>query len=353
MLRLGEECSKLASLQCIDWSQLEQSKVLITGATGLIGSFLVKTLMGRNANHGASISVIAPVRSKEKAYSVFSDYLADEGLILPEIHDLSDITTESMGAADYVIHAACPTSSMFFQQHPVETIYSIVSGTDAVLDYAKDSKAKSVVAISSMEVYGTGNSHAGINPKLSSHDIGRVDPLDVRSCYPEGKKAAECLCVAYSSEYHVPVKIARLAQTFGPGVSADDKRVFMYFAQCAVRGENIHLRTSGQSTRMYCHTADAVSALLIILLKGASGVAYNVANKATYISVIDLAKFVARKFASRPIEVVVDIDPNAPFPPEHHLPLDTSALERLGWSASYSLHDMFSSVIECLCRENR
>lgn len=347
MSALREACAKTALRNDVEWQSLEGATVLITGATGLIGSLCVKTLMERNIARSARMSVIAPVRSKAKAERVFSDYGESDELTLVELEDIANLDSCDLACADYVIHAACPTSSRFFQSSPVETLFSIIQGTKSVLEYALKSESRSVVYVSSMEVYGSGNAEAGLSPELTVKDVGYVDPLEVRSCYPEGKRAAECLCTAYASEYGLPVKIARLAQTFGPGVDPSDSRLFMYLVKCALEGEDIRLKTSGQSTRMYCHTLDAVSAILFILLKGACGQAYNAANQETYISVLDLAQHVADNFAVNATNVVVDIDRSAPFPPEHHLPLDTTPLKRLGWKAAYSLDDMFDDMIRC------
>lgn len=347
MNALREACAKAALRNDVEWRSLEGATILITGATGLIGSLCVKALMERNIARNAGMSVIAPVRSRVKAERVFADYDMRDELTLVELNDIANLDSCDLSRADYVIHAACPTSSRFFQSSPVETLSSIIQGTNSVLKYALKGGARSVVYVSSMEVYGSGNAEAAPSLKLTTKDVGYVDPLEVRSCYPEGKRAAECLCAAYASEYGLPVKIARLAQTFGPGVDPNDSRLFMYLVKCALEGEDIRLKTSGQSTRMYCHTLDAVSAILFILLKGACGQAYNVANKETYISVLDLARHVASNFAVNATNVVVDIDRSAPFPPEHHLPLDTAPLERLGWKAAHSLDDMFDDMIRC------
>lgn len=103
---------------------------------------------------------------------------------------------------------------------------------------------------------------------------------------------AECLCASYAKEYQVPVRIARLSQTFGPGVDYNDGRVFAEFVRCAVEKRNIVLHTQGNTVRSYCYTKDAVSALLHILLKGTDGEAYNVTNMDTAVSIREMADLV-------------------------------------------------------------
>lgn len=344
MFSLSDEYREFASDQGIDWSPLDNATCFITGATGLVGSCLTRALLERSKSRGNSIKILAPVRNLEKARSLFSEYGDDACLSFIEIEDLVDLADEPI-EFDYLVHAACPTSSSQFVERPAETLRAIVNGTQAVLDLAVKAGVKSALYVSSMEVYGGGHSRAGVDSKLGVEDVGYLDPLRSRSCYPEGKRMAECLSFSYFSEFGLPVKIARLSQTFGPGVRHDDRRVYMQFARSALEGGDIVLNTPGTSTRMYCYTTDVVAAMLTILLKGENGKAYNVANEETYISVRDMADFVLSNFSTNQARVVLDIDPDAPYPPEHHLPLDTSSLQDLGWSPKYGLYEMYSNLI--------
>lgn len=342
MFDLSEEYAQVAVNEAVNWERIDGSSVLVTGATGLIGSLVVRALLERNRLCGAGIVVYALVRDKDKARRALAGFGEPDGLRLV-VGDVRDFTLDVR--CDYVIHAACPTASSFFASHPAETADAIVMGTRSILDYARSVGCSSVVYVSSMEVYGEGNHEPGIEHALAESQTGVTDPLSVRSCYPEGKRMAESYCVAYASEYDVPVKIARLAQTFGPGVPRDDKRLFAQLARCAMRGEDLVLKTTGQSTRMYAYTSDAVLALLIILLRGERGMAYNVANPETYCSVREMAERVMERFSDGRGHVVIDVDPSAPYPPEHHLPLDVGRLFALGWRPSVSLEGMFERLI--------
>lgn len=347
MSSVKQAARQLAVSDRIDWQLFDGSTVLITGATGLIGSSCARVLLERNRAKQARIKVVALVRNTNKAKVVFSEYSASDGLIiLPGDVETLNASTE-LNPVDYIIHTACPTASDFFINHPVETANAIVRGTRNILDIAKARNAK-MVYVSSMEVYGEGNSSRGIKTSLKEEMVGYVNPLSIRSCYPEGKRMAENYCCAYAQEYGVNVAIARLSQTFGPGISRDDKRVFAMFARNAMRGEDILLKTTGESTRMYVHTFDAVAAVFTILIKGESGEAYNVANVKTYCSIKEMAEMVVSVFSGGKSRVVIEVDENAPYPPEHHLPLCTEKLERLGWKASFDLKEMYSDLIECL-----
>lgn len=343
MFDLQEEYASLAQHLDIDWDALAGRHVLVTGATGLIGSLCARTLLERNRLTGAGIIVDALVRDPAKAQAMLGQYTADDGLVLHQ-GSLEDVDSLDL-PADYVIHTACPTASSFFMSHPVETFFAIVDGTRSMLELARRRGAASFVYVSSMEIYGMGNKQRGTEHLLDESAVGYIDPCSVRSCYSEGKRAAENLCVSYHSEYQVPVKAVRLAQTFGPGIPRDDVRLFAALARNAVAGKDFVMKTTGESTRMYSYTVDAVSAILTVLVAGENGVSYNVANPSTYSSIREMADMVYREFGTGDARVIIDVDPNAPYPPEHHLPLDVSRLEALGWRPQVGLEDMYRKLI--------
>lgn len=308
---------------------------LITGTTGLIGSAIVGELL----SHDDDIQIVAPVRNLAKAHSMFPDEKSNKRLYFVEC----DLLTTDFSFAkdiDYIIHCAAPTSSQFFVEHPIETFDSIYLPSVTLLQYASRNKVKGFVYLSSLEVYGTITDDQLVTEELQ----GYLDPLSVRSSYPMAKRAVEHLCHLYAKQYGVPVSIARLTQTTGPGAVHDDPRVIADFCRCARIGEDIILRTMGESARPYCHIYDAVSAILHILRHGSSGEAYNVANPVTFISARDLAYFIRQNF-NPDIQVRFEISPNTPFAPYSKLRLSTAKLERLGWHPQYSLYDICASII--------
>lgn len=201
--------------------ELSNVTVLVTGATGLIGRHCISTLMALNDLYDANVRVVALARNQKKAEDLFQDFLHSENLKLVYADLLSDWQIEE--DLDYIIHGASATDSSFFVEHPVETIDLAVNGTKKLLELAKNKQVHSMVYLSSLEVYGTTNPDAS---SISEKDYGYLDPTSVRSSYSESKRMAESLCVGYCHQYQVPVKMARLSQTFGPGVSYEDNRVF-------------------------------------------------------------------------------------------------------------------------------
>ena len=327
------------------WQSLQGQTVAVTGATGLLGACAVRCLLALNQLHDARISVLAVVRSEEKLRQVFGAEAQD---IPYYIYDFSaEEPFQPPVPVDGLLHFASPTASRYFVTHPVDTLLTGVRGTDAILRYARQSHLRSLVYVSSLEVYGEVTDDS---VPLTEDRQGYLAVTDARSSYPMGKRAAECLCHAYAAEYGVPVKIARLAQTFGAGVAPDDSRVFAQFARCALRGEDIILHTTGELSRCYCYTTDAVSALLYLLLLGVDGEAYNVANPHTYISVADMARLVCREFAPS-CHPRVEPREGMGYSPTTHLRLSTEKVEKLGWHPRYDLRQMYDRLIQSLKEE--
>jgi nucleoside-diphosphate-sugar epimerase len=339
---LLEDLDAIAQEKSVPWAMLKDKTVLITGATGLMGGLLVKAILYANRVHENRTRVIAFVRDKEKAERTFSAYAQCDELQYLEGDILSPLKVE--GPVDYVVHAASVTQSKSFVQAPVETIKTTLWGTDNLLKFAHEHGVASMVYLSTMEVYGS-VSKAG---KVSEIDFGYLDPFQVRSSYPESKQAAETLCRAYHSEYGVPVKTARLTLTFGPGIFLEDNRVFAQFCSNVRRGEDIVLHTAGDTERDYLYTADAITALLTILLSGQDGEAYNVANSDTYISIRDMAMLVAKECAQDTIKVIVNIPENIQdlgYAPTVKVNLDTSKLMSLGWTPKTNLKGMYKNLL--------
>lgn len=342
---LQEDLERIAE-SGIPVDKLREKTVFITGATGLIGSQIVKALACMNRLYDSHIQVLAYVRSREKAQKVFGELL-ERGDISLVMGDLS-APVEVEGDVDYVIHGASATSSKFFVSHPVETIMTAVEGTRCILEFAREKQVDGFVYLSSLEMYGTPGADAGM---IAEDYCGYIDPLQVRSSYSEGKRIVECLCASYASEYGVPAKVARLSQTFGAGVEYDDGRVFAEFARCAMEKKDIVLHTAGNTVRSYCYTADAVSALLLIMLSGEVGTAYNVTNMETRISIKDMAQFVCDLYPEAGIYVTFDMPEDVSsfgYNPEMVIALDSSRLEALGWKAQVDLAGMYTRMIQSI-----
>lgn len=324
----------------------EYSTVLITGATGLIGSQIAKALACHSKQTGKKLSVIAMVRNEDKARRLFSGYL-EEGLIQLYISDIS-VPLCPAEQVDYIFHCASPTGSRFFVQQPAETAAAAWEGTRNVLEYARLHAVRKVVFLSSLEIYGTTDPSLEL---VNESVCGHLDPMQARSSYSEGKRMAECLCACYHQEYGVPVSVARLTQIFGAGVPYNEGKVFAEFARCAIEGRNIILHSKGNTVRNYCYTADTVLGLFYILLRGIPGEAYNVANMDTAVSIREMAELVCSLFPEKDLRLVFDIPEDISalgYNPERIIRLDSSKLLALGWKPSTGLKEMFTRMIPCM-----
>lgn len=319
--------------QC-DWLDLEQlrgSDILVTGGTGLIGFNVLQELAA--LRHEYDLRLHALVRNESRARERFAAFLDRVNLVQGDV--CREIQLDSK--VDYIIHGASVTSSRSFVEHPVETIMTSVLGTRNLLELARAKNVKSMVYLSSMEIYGT----ATEQKVLTENMVGYLDPMQLRSSYPQSKRTCESMCLAYSHEYGVPVKTIRLCQTFGPGIPATDRRVIVEFINTALAGETIRIKASGDSSRMYLYTSDAVTGIMTILLKGENGLAYNLANRESYCSIRELAHTVQEIFGScRPVLTNTGTEEERrAYPPDSYLYLDTTRVEALGWKAMCSLRD--------------
>ena len=338
-----EDLEYISNVTFIPWEQLRGKTILITGATGLIGYTVTSALLYAGWKKELGLKLIALVRNVEKAKQKFAAQLA-QGLPLQFVQGTVENLPSVNEPIDYVIHGASPTASRFFVEHPVETIQTAVIGTMNVLRLAQDNQCKGFVYLSSMEVYGSINEEKFLTEK----DLGYLDPLSVRSCYPESKRLCEALCAAYASEFHLCAMSVRLAQTFGPGVDSADNRAFAEFMRCARQGRDIVLQTPGDSKQPYIYTMDAASAILTVLLKGEKGQAYNAANEATYCSIAEMAHLVAGHFSvKQPVAVRVQSSSESmkKYPPKRFWNLRAHALITLGWVHQKGLVQMYEGFL--------
>ena len=320
----------------IPWEELRGQTVLITGAAGLIGRYLTLALLTRNDLFENEITVIAMVRDRRKAEAAFGALLDRSDLILAQ-QDVC-IPFDALPMANFVIHAASPASAQQYENTPVDTLAANTVGTHNVLSYAVRCASQSVLCVSSLKVYGavTDGSEA-----LGEETLGKLDFTAYQNCYAEGKRVMETLCAAYNKQFDLPVKIARPAYVYGP-CGMEDDRVWAQFIACAIQHEDILLKSNGAAYRSFCYVADTAAALLTVLLLGEDMLPYNVADKASDVTIRELATVVAEALPERGLalrfehpadEAEPKERPDAPTPEI----LDNVRLLSLGWSAQVDL----------------
>jgi UDP-glucuronate decarboxylase len=326
------------------WDRFRGATVLVTGATGVIGTAVTRVLCAANRAKGLDLTLVAQGRDTTKGRSLEAELGAR--FLAADVRGLSPAAT-GLDEADFVVHAAGVTSSARMVAEPEEVLKVAVDGTRNVLELALALGAGSVVYVSSMEVYGQGL--AGV---VTETDLGSLDPDDPRSSYPEGKRRAEDLSAAYARDYGLHTSIARLALTFGAGVPNDpaNTRVPLQFARSVLAGRDIELHTDGTGVTNVCYLADAVRALLLLATKGAAGEAYNVVNSQASMTIRDMAEVVAREVAGGTIKVVVkppeDIETRG-YAPRSAYRLSADKLRALGWEPRYGMAEMYERMIAC------
>lgn len=322
---------------------LVDSKVFVTGATGLVGSLLVRAFL----KIGADIYIL--VRDIDKARIIYGEDLKKMHVIIGDI-TCDDWYVQINTDIDYVFHCAAVTTSRLMVSKPVETIHIAVVGTNNLLHFAVLRHVKTFIYLSSMEVYGTLP-----EGELATEDkLGFIDISNVRSNYPESKRMCENLCIAYHTQYGLDTRIARLAQTFGPGILPWEGRVFVQFAKSVIESKNIVLHTQGLSEGNYCYSRDMILGVLTILFKGDSGEAYNVVNEENHTTIADMAEMVATEVADKSIKVIFDIskDGRYGYAADTHLKLSGRKLKNLGWKPEVNLKDMYKRMIDDMIEED-
>lgn len=326
-----------------DFSFLFGKSIFITGATGLVARYLIFYLLHLNKVKNAKIKIVAFVRNKEKAEKIFGDAEKDIEFLCGDILDFENCVKSFGQNIDYIIHAASVVQSRAFVEKPVEVIDVAVNGTLKVLQFAVQKKVKSVLYLSSMEVYGVTDPAM---KEVGEKDLGYIDLGSVRSSYSEAKRMCEVLCTSFASEYDLNVKVARLAQTLSPLIDSNDNRVTAMFARCVRDEKDIVLKTQGKTKRPIIYIEDVVSGMLVILEKGQKGEPYTVANAETFMSVRDMAELVAREVAGGKIKVICGCDTPAEYAENINvsLPLAVKKLESLGWRASASVKESYEKI---------
>lgn len=340
---LKEDLLTIISSDLVEWGKIDNHTIVITGATGLIGSILVKAFLLRNEIYRSNIKIKLVVRDAKNAEEILGK---NKSITYIEETVEKCIIQEKV---DYIIHGASPTKSKFFIEKPVETIDTIVMGTKNMLEIAKKLQVKSIVILSSMEMYGMLQSD-----NTTEEKIGYINILNTRSSYSEGKRMAELYSYSYFKEYNIPVKIGRIAQTFGAGISPNENRVYKTFLDSILEGKDIILKSTGKTKINYSYTTDTILGLLCILIKGKSGEAYNIVGPKTNMTILDSAQWLIEEFGKKNTKVVVDIpNTNQGFAPENEMILSNDKLLKLGWKYQYDLKKGYKRLLDYMKEETK
>lgn len=319
---------------------LRGKSFLITGATGLIGVCLIDALMYYN-RQGAGITLYATGRSKEKAYCRLGEY-AEDGcfhFIEQDVHEPFPVEVQP----DYIIPLASHTHPVAYSRYPVETIEVNVKGAMSALKKAQECGA-TVLYPSSVEVYGNAR-----GSEVFTEDYTGVLNLSAsRSCYTESKRVCESLCQSFHAERNVVVKIVRLGRVFGPTMLMSDTKASSQFIIRALNRENIVLKSTGQQFFSFLYVADAVAAMLYVLIHGINGEVYNIAHDACNVHLNDFAQTCSKVAGTSVVfDIPCEIEKRG-YSVAMRAIMATDKLRSLGFTGRYTFEEAIRRTLKIL-----
>ena len=342
-----EDVRRTAQLP-LPWDRFRDKAVLLSGATGMVGSFLIDVIMERNERNGMNCRVYALGRSEEKARTRFGER-CDHPLFSFIPYDINrPFVRDDIGTVDFVLHLASNTHPMQYSTDPIGTITTNIIGLQNMLEFACAHGAERFAFASSNEIYGENRGDA----ELFGEDYcGYIDCNTLRAGYPESMRCGEALCQAYMKQKGIDVCIPRLTRSYGPTMLMSDTKAISQFIRKGIAGEDIVLKSAGTQYYSYTYVADAVSGLLTVLLLGNSGEAYNIADEASDMQLKDLAALIAENAGRKVVFEIPDAVEAQGYSKATKARLDGSKLRTLGWKPVYDLRSGIRRTMEIL-RQN-
>lgn len=329
----------------LPWEKLRNKCLMLSGATGLIGSFLLDVILEKNIADGLNCTVYALGRNEQKAKERFSKFSDDSRLIFIPYDVKKPLVREDIGTVDYVLHLASNTHPMQYSTDPIGTIATNIIGLQNMLDFAVEHHAERFAFASSNEIYGE---NRGDVEFFDEDYCGYINSNTVRAGYPESKRCGEALCQAYKVQTGLDVVICRFTRSYGPTMLMTDTKAISQFIKKGIAGENIILKSAGNQHYSYQYMADSVSGLLTILLKGENGEAYNIAEEHSDIMLKDLAAIIAGINEKEVVFEIPDIIEAAGYSTATKARLDGHKLKRLGWTPIYDIKSGMERTISIL-----
>lgn len=287
----------------MDLSELSGKTIILSGATGMIGKFMIDFLMCCNDSRvfKTPVHMIALSRSEECARQRLARHFGKDTFRYVSC----DVSREipECGQADYVIHAASNTHPLQYARDSVGTIAANVLGTKNLLDYAVSHGTQRFCFLSSVEIYGE---NRGDTERFAEDYLGYLDCNTLRAGYPEGKRAGEALCNAYEQTHQLDFVIPRLSRVYGPTMLPSDTKAVSQFIKNAAAGEDIVLKSAGTQLYSYVYAADAMMGILTVLLRGNSGEAYNISDMESEVTLRQIAEWLAEDHGVRVVYEVPD-----------------------------------------------
>jgi dTDP-glucose 4,6-dehydratase/UDP-glucuronate decarboxylase len=335
---IGEDVQAIAEDLRRTLAPLAGTTLLVTGGSGFLCSYLLETVAHLN-----DITWQRPCRliSVDNLRSGVADrvaHLAERPDFRFVNHDVSQ-PLELDEPVDWIIHGAGIASPTFYRKFPLETVDVNVTGTRRMLDLARRPEVRSILYMSTSEIYGDPDPAFIPTPEEYRGNVSCNGP---RACYDESKRMAEALCRIYYSLYRTPVKVMRPFNVYGPGQRLDDRRIVPDLISAALRREPLVLYSDGRATRSFCYVADAIRAMWHVLLSDANGEAFNVGNDEREISMGDFARELAAIAGPPPLDVMYRVSEDPQYltdNPQRRCPDLSKLRSRFAWTPKVGLEE--------------
>lgn len=339
-----EDVSFVATLD-LPWEKLQNKSILLSGATGLLGSFLIDVILEKNAADQLNCTVYALGRDETKAKERFSKFSNDRHLVFIR-HDVKrPFVREDIGIVNYVLHLASNTHPMQYSTDPIGTITANIVGLQNMLDFAVEHQADRFAFASTNEVYGE---NRGDIEFFDENYCGYINSNTMRAGYPESKRCGEALCQAYAVQKGLDVVIPRFTRSYGPTMLRSDTKAVSQFIKNGVAGNDVILKSAGTQYYSYQYMSDSISGLLTVLLYGKSGEAYNIAEEHSDIMLKDLAAIIAGMDGKKVIFEIPDAVEAAGYSTATKARIDGHKLQALGWKPKYDIKTGMERTINIL-----
>ena len=340
----NQDIQKVLKLD-LPWEKLQNKSIMLSGATGLIGSFLIDVILEKNLSTNLNCTVYALGRNEAKAKERFSKYTGDHHLLFIPYDVKQPFTRDDLGDMDYILHLAANTNPVLYATDPIGTITTNIIGLQNLLDFAENHNTKRFVFASSNEIYGE---NRGDTELFDEDYCGYINCNTLRAGYPESKRCGEALCQAYIAQKGMDVIIARFTRSYGPTMLSGDSKAISQFIRNGIEGRDIVLKSAGTQYYSFTYVSDAVSGLLTALLKGKKGEAYNIADERSDIMLKDLAGVIAEIAGKKVVFDFPDAVESAGFSKATKARLDGKKLHELGWEPEYDIREGLERTISIL-----
>ena len=339
-----EDVRSVAELD-IPWEKLHDRSIMISGATGMIGSFLVDVISHKNRADDLKCTIYALGRSEERVKDRFGFNAEDPHFIYIKYDVKEPLIRDDIGTVDYVLHLASNTHPMQYSTDPIGTITTNIIGVQNLLEFASAHNATRFAFASSNEIYGENRGDAEF---FDESYCGYINSNTMRAGYPESKRCGEALCQAYKAQKGLDVVIPRLTRTYGPTMLKTDTKAISQFIKKGVSDEDIVLKSAGTQYYSYQYAADSVSGLLTVLLCGGNGEAYNIADESSDIMLRDLAAIIAGINGKKVVFEIPDAVEAAGYSTATKARLDGQKLQSLGWKPKYDIKSGIERTVRIL-----